>query len=446
MKHLFSNTRLLSLLALGTGLATAACGGSTSSAGVGSGGDDGGGGGHDGGGVANNDSGGGGDDEGGSSSEAGGGDDAGNVVVDAGVEGTAVQLYYCLGGVYTAGTTIGSQSFQLNIDTGSTTLGVASSTCSNCTGVTPLYAPGATATDEKQTATSQYGSGSWDGEIYLDSTAMPPETAFPLKFAAITKQTDFFQPQQTSCNSPDGNMQGILGMGPSGSAVTGTQGYFDGLLGANSGMPNVFTAELCDSGGSLWLGGYGDSSVMTAQPQYTPIINAFASFYYAVDLQSVEVNGVTTTIGTSTQSPSIVDTGTSTFLVSTTAYTAITNAIKSSSGATSALGASANTLFPTSGGGDTIACANVGKTKAQLDAALPPMTFNFAGGVVVQATATESYLFPLEGEWCSGITGVNPQELQGIASIFGSPMHRSSVIIYDRGNKRVGFAPHTTCK
>src|SRR5579862_1690201 len=48
---------------------------------------------------------------------------------------------------YTAEVTIGGkQVFNLVVDTGSTTLGVASNTCSNCTGIKPLYTPGVSAT------------------------------------------------------------------------------------------------------------------------------------------------------------------------------------------------------------------------------------------------------------------------------------------------------------
>jgi hypothetical protein len=187
---------------------------------------------------------------------------------------------------------------------------------------------------------------------------------------------------------------------------------------------------------------------MTAAPQWVPMIGAFAGYYYAVDLQTVTVNGVSTTIGSSLNSGTIVDTGTSTFLMSTTAYASITNAIKNAPGASAFLGASANTIFPAGGGGGTLTCGNITGSKAAIDAALPGMTFTFNGGATVQATATESYLFPLQSEWCSGLSGVPANALGGLAAIWGSPMHRSSVIIYDRQNgnaERIGFAPHAPC-
>ena len=188
-------------------------------------------------------------------------------------------LFYCLGGVYTATTTIGTQDFELNIDTGSTSLGVASTSCTTC-GVSPEYTPGSTATDEKQTTNAQYGSGSWSGEVYQDDVAMAPATAFPLPFASITSQNSFFN--QTLCNSKNQGMQGILGMGPDQAVSPHTEGYFTGLVAAQK-IPNIFSIELCDSGGTLWLGGV-DNSVMTAPPQWVPMIGQFAG-YYAVDLR-----------------------------------------------------------------------------------------------------------------------------------------------------------------
>ncbi|MGH7293637.1 MAG: pepsin-like aspartic protease, partial [Polyangiaceae bacterium] len=401
----------------------------------------GGGGGHDGGGTTGD--GGGGGDDGGT-----GGDDGsspeGSVTIDAGAPGDAVKLYYCLGGVYSAETTVGSQKFELNIDTGSGDLGVASATCSNC-GVTPEYTPGSTATDEKGTVNAAYGSGSWTGEIYQDDVGLGSETAFPLKFGAMTSQNQFLQPQFTVCNSPNGSMQGILGMGPNGATDQGVAEYFGGLVSSQK-VPNVFAAELCDSGGTLWLGGVGDSSLMTAAPQYTPMTSGFSNYYYAVTLSTVQIDGKTTQITSGQNTATVVDTGTSTFLLTSTAYTGIVNSITGSAGF-KGLGASAASLFPSAANSGQISCANLAKTAEQLDAVLPPMIFTFGANpsVTVTAPASQSYLFPLQGEWCSGLSGVAANQIAPLASIFGSPMHRSSIIIYDRAGARIGFAPHKPC-
>src|SRR6476619_5679141 len=61
--------------------------------------------------------------------------------------GTAIPLTTPDGSFYTAMVTIGSQMFALDVDTGSTTVGVAGASCSACTGISPLYAPGTSAMD-----------------------------------------------------------------------------------------------------------------------------------------------------------------------------------------------------------------------------------------------------------------------------------------------------------
>ncbi len=177
----------------------------------------------------------------------------------------AVPLEECTPLVYTAPVVIGSQTFQLTVDTGSTTLGVASSKCTNCN-VNPLYTPGATAVDQMQPASSQYGSGSWTGEVYKDSVGFMSDPMIPLNFAAITTQTNFFGP--VMCHS-GGSYQGILGLDRASAELPGTNAFFDQYVAAK-GIANVFATELCDTSGTLWFGGY-DTSVATAAPQYTPV-------------------------------------------------------------------------------------------------------------------------------------------------------------------------------
>src|SRR5580700_5400752 len=62
-----------------------------------------------------------------------------------------IPLSGCSAGFYTVPTSIrGSKTFELIFDTGSTTMGVASSACASCAdgGVSPLYAPAPPAVDE----------------------------------------------------------------------------------------------------------------------------------------------------------------------------------------------------------------------------------------------------------------------------------------------------------
>ncbi len=82
---------------------------------------------------------------------------------------TAVTLTSNQGLAFSGSAKIGGQLEQVILDTGSTTLAVAGSTCSNC-GVSPEYTPGASATDQHMMGSSQYADNSgWSGEIFQDS-------------------------------------------------------------------------------------------------------------------------------------------------------------------------------------------------------------------------------------------------------------------------------------
>lgn len=432
-------------------LAATGCGGSTSNDGFGG---DGGGTSDDSGHAPQTDSG-----------SGNGGSDGGATIADSGTPTNdattpsglvSVPLYSCIPPVYTAAATVGSQSFQFLFDTGSTTMAVAGSTCSNCS-VTPEYTPGSTAQNENAMVTANYGSGSWTGAIYQDTVSLgssPGTPSAPTKLVSITTQTGLFgNPMQ--CTSTSGTMQGLLGFGPSGAASAGTEGFFDAYTGAYSQVQDVFSIELCDTGGTLWLGGYDPAATMGAV-QYTPMDTTMVqlqtggpvpidSLYYAVNLASVTVNGTTVAVGANGSLPDVVvDTGTSAFLLNSTSYSALTAAIEADSAFSSLFG----TGFFAAVGSQTPSCkTGLTQTKAQLDAMLPALTLTFGSNpaITVKAAPTESYLTSLEGEWCSLLVGAQAAQISGLAGIFGAPIIKSNVVVYDRANKRVGFAPHAAC-
>jgi hypothetical protein len=385
----------------------------------------------------------------GGSTSSGPGDAGGDIVmsnpVDAGADDgeagpslVSLPLFSCVPSTYTAAVAIGGQQFQLAVDTGSTTLGVASSACASCTGVSPKYTPGTTAVDQNRQATTQYGTGSWSGEIYQDSVGAGSEAEVPVDLVAIDNQSQFFQP--VMCNSASGSFQGILGLGPPGAAANGTTGYFDQLV-ARQGIPDVFATQLCDSGGTLWLGGF-DPAATAGAPAYTPEIAAIDAYYYAVDLVSVTFSGTTVQVTSGQYTDSIVDTGTSVFVLPTAAFNSLTAAI------------AANPMFVSIFGNGGVSflsspnnCVTLTQTKAQLDAALPALTLAFGGNAPfsVSAKPTESYLISYLGQWCPALYSMAPLAGLPIAAILGSPVLKSSIVIFDRANKRIGFAPHAPC-
>jgi hypothetical protein len=373
-----------------------------------------------------------------------GDDDAGNNSgnADTGtVSGVlAVPLTSCVPLVYAANVDIGGETFQLLVDTGSTSLGVAGKGCTNCS-VTPLYTPSATSTDEKTTATSQFGSGSWSGEVYQDQVGFGSDPSVPVNFVAITSQTSFFQQGSTCGGQP---YQGIIGFDRALAEVKGTDGFFDQFV-AGKGVANVFATQLCDNGGTLWLGGF-DSSFTTGAMQYTPVTtDAFSSAYYTVNLASITVGSTTVPVASAAYPDSVLDTGTSAFLLGSTAFDALTAAIGDTAGFKQLFGDDAGAGFFNS----QQPCANLTQTKAQLDAILPPLTMTFGSnpGITVQALATESYLMPYPSfGWCSSLAS-QPQSADEfpLASIVGSPVLRSNVVVFDRAKGQIGFAPHKAC-
>ena len=385
-------------------------------------------------------------DSGGTTGDSGVGGDTGTGAVDSGspaVDGgkfVAVPLDMCGPALqYTATATIGgTQQFQLVVDTGSGSLGVAGSTCSNC-GVMPEYTPDSTATDEMQVCQASYGTGGWDGEIYQDNVALAPSMAVPVKFGAMTVQSTnppFLNPGQTQCvaHPSGGGVQGIIGFGPMASSFSGTDGFWD-VYAATEMVPDLFALKLCDTSGTLWLGGF-DGTQVTAAPHFTPMMGGmFASTYYLVDFETLTIGTTAITVGNG--DPSLVDTGTSVFILNTNAYNQLMTALNADPNVASILGSS----FLTNGG-----CEAVQQSKAQLDAMLPPLTLTMGTGpdaFTINAAPTDSYLYFAGGQdWCVGVLGGNA----GAAAVLGAPILKSNVVIWDRGNSQIGFAPKSPCQ
>jgi hypothetical protein len=96
----------------------------------------------------------------------------------------------------------------------------------------------------------------------------------------------------------------------------------------------------------------------------------------------------------------------------------------------------------------TQACATVNMTKAALDAALPSLTLTFgtSPAITVKAAPTESYLFQASSStWCGTIAGLDQSSSFPVGAIMGAPVLRSNVVVFDRAQSRIGFAPHTPC-
>jgi hypothetical protein len=233
----------------------------------------------------------------------------------------ALTLSACLPAGYSLPLSIaGSAPFDVTLDTGSTSLGVASSSCTDCK-VTPKFSASGSVVDEREQAKSQYVTGGWSGEIYQGDVSLDAQTKASVKFVGIEKQQDFFVSQ--SCGSKSGSVQGIIGLGPASGAVDGTTGFLDQFI-AESNAHDLFATKLCDDGGLLWIGGY-DATETTGEPRYTPLLKGLSTAY-TVGLDHIDVDGTTVPVASTRYPSSPVDTGSSAFLLSAPAFAPLTSA------------------------------------------------------------------------------------------------------------------------
>ncbi len=365
---------------------------------------------------------------------------------DAGAAPAALPLLGCPQEGFTAGFTIGGQPFQLVVDTGSAELAVASVSCTDCTGVSPVYTPGASAVDQGATASVSYVSGTgWSGEIYQDTVGLQGfSPAVSMDFVAIDSESGgFFDFEGCSFGDVPFAAEGIAGFGPAALAESGTQEVVAAFT--EGGVPPIFAVSLCSQGGSLWMGGYDPASV-TAPPVFTPLLTAD---YYEVTLDDMQVSGASLGFGASDFGPVVVDTDTTELELPQDAYTALTNAIAAAPLFTQSFGDAS--WF--SGGECVTPLQATPPTPADFDAALPSVTLEFAaadgGEVAVVLGPTESYLEPIVS---NGVTYYCPEiearDLGG-STVLGSAAMRGLVVIFETSGQsggQVGFAPQDSCR
>ena len=362
----------------------------------------------------------------------------------------AVPLKGCFASDYTARVRLGDgSSYQLIVDTGSTTLAVAASACTNCAGISPSYTPSAKATDDQTSTSGQYGDGSsWSGEVFTDVVSMGSANDVRMAFATIDRQSmsrtsgrNFFNASYCSGSAVSDASQGIIGFAGKKLALPHTDAYLTGLQTTNT-LPDVVAAQFCDLDGNLWLGGYDPGSVSVA-PIYTPM--SVATGFYEVTMQDMLLDGVP--VGTSSSyGTAIVDTGTSIMIVTTSLFDALNTALDNNPQFVAYFGPG----FLANGSCSVPATA---VTRAALDAALPKLVLEFpdAQGNMqqVRMAATDSYLMAMKQPggtigYCAAVssgggTGGLPNLLLG-----NSLMH-SQITIFDRANSRLGLAPQVGC-
>ena len=323
----------------------------------------------------------------------------------------------------------GSQQFEMDLDTGSTSIAVAGTACTTC-GVTKHYSPGTAATDMHKTARTEYADGSgWSGEIFGDMVGLGYETPpVPIDFVSISTQTQFF----------DGSSyEGIMGLGPKYLLEPGTTAYVPAATAA--GATPIMAFELCATHGNMWLGGF-DPAAGQGDVQYTTMlpIDGNNNPFYSIDIDDMLIG--TASLGMTApdfQQP-IIDTGTSLAYLPTVVDTALLAKINADPGFVA--------TFPGQTISENRCVSSAGVTAAQVDAALSPLVLKLpvAGSddITISAPATSTYLYDNGGgTYCMAyFDGGN----DGGATL-GDSFIRGFLTVIDLQANRIGFAPDAGC-
>jgi hypothetical protein len=386
------------------------------------------------------------------------------VCVTSGTTGTpAIPLIGCVSTTYLAPMKFGSSStvFRMIVDTGSSDTAIATSGCTGCAGdagVTLFY--GDTGSNTGQTDSTQYADGSgWNGSVYSDTIGMLGIGAdlTLVDFAAISTQSGFFGTGDCSGNPvPFSTNQGLVGMGPTDLLGTGTNDYFYQLTAASPSIAKVFAVQMCNTTGTIWLGGF-DSNAVASTPQYTPMTTTPSPYF-----QQVNLNGATfgsAALGTAGEwSPCVIDTGTYGIGLPSDAYATLQNDLEANAAFNSLFGfpaAGYTAFFGTSTTSSTECVSTTGgQGIAAVNQMLPSMTFTFPSSTstfTITVPATQSYLFAVDSGLANG--GVNycwgafdnGTSSSSPGSLLGDTFMQNAVTVFDIGSNRIGFAQATTC-
>ena len=313
-------------------------------------------------------------------------------------------------------------------------MGVAASTCSGCTGVTPLYTPSKSAMDEHVTASTMYADMSgWSGEVFEDQVTLTGLPVVVQDFVAISTQTSFFQKNM---------YQGILGFGPSDLEEPATTGLMD--LEANAGVPYEMAFRMCPTTGDLWIGGF-DPTAAASAVAYTPILPLGSNDpFYTVQIADMGFGSDDLGFTTADFGITLVDTGTSVSEIPSPVETAMLNNVNANS--------AFMTFFPSQTIADTEngdCVMGSGVTSEMVDAMLPPLVISFpaANNVAFKVTLapSKSYLAPLgSGMFCWGFTS-SGSDASMTVSLIGDTSLAGMLTVFDVAHNQLGFASEQGC-
>ncbi|KAK0156291.1 Beta-secretase 2 [Merluccius polli] len=333
---------------------------------------------------------------------------------------------------------LGSPAQKLNIlvDTGSSNFAVAAAphpfiTHYFNTGLSTTFQPSG------QAVAVRYTQGNWEGGLGTDQVSIPkgPNGTITINIAAITASDGFFLPGV--------NWQGILGLAypllarPDSSV----EPFFNSMV-RQTGIPDIFSLQMCGAGvsasstadpagGSLIMGG-AEPTLYRGVMWYTPIKE---EWYYQVEVLKVEVGEQNLNLDCSeyNMDKAIVDSGTTLLRLPANVFNAVVEAITR----TSMIQEFSSGFWE----GTKLACWMKGETPWRF---FPKLSIYLRASNTSQSfritILPQLYIQPI-----TDMDGTLDCFRFGVSSsanglVIGATVMEGFYVVFDRAQKRVGFA------
>jgi len=398
---------------------------------------------------------------------------------------TVSEMAGCPFADFTAPVRVGSGTFDLLVDTGSSTLALAGSACTTCAdgGVSPMWAESSSSINQNRQASGTYGDQSgWVGQIWqdnvhiVDGSGQPVTSEASMRIVVITEQSVpgfsatgapnkeagyFFTADACNDSPTQGKavtLQGIIGLGFQRLASSGTDSFPAKLWeqrDTGSTIPQMFAIQMCEYSGALWFGGY-DASSFTGAIVWTPILaqsgdRALAT-YYSVDPADVFIG--TKSLGfTGDDWPrlhgafNIIDSGTTLWELPTKIFNAVRDTLLAD--------ANFKTYFRSDPSGDNFFDKPLDRCEYALDSQgqrlsgktlqqnLPTISIRFANGATLTMDLVGSVLLPCSLDYDQWTLGIAPSSDNGLLG--GWPLMNQFITIHDVDTMQLGFAVQSSC-
>lgn len=202
------------------------------------------------------------------------------------------------------------QSFSVVLDTGSSDLWVADSSCTSCDSTTPLFAPSKSSsiTSASQDTTIRYGSGTVAGTIAQDVVSMGNFNVQSQTFLAVDRLTTGLL---------EGSASGLMGLAFPAIASTKSTPFWQALGSQLSASEMAFyltrfngdaSAKDEEPGGVFTLGGT-NSTLFTGEIEFLNMPSGTPTFWL-LTMSAITVQGQSVQISTGNAALAAIDTGT----------------------------------------------------------------------------------------------------------------------------------------